>query len=83
MRLINVDGLFVTFYVKCSKGTYVRQLAEDIGERLGCGAHIIHIVRTSIGHFKLENATNLEDVTDQNLRNDFSPMSPIPDVMSG
>ena len=72
LKLININSPFVTFYVKCSKGTYIRKLAEDIGEKLGCGAHIIHIVRTSIGNFKLQEATNPEDITEYSLRNDFS-----------
>jgi tRNA pseudouridine55 synthase len=72
LKLVNINSPFITFYVKCSKGTYIRKLAEDIGEKLGCGAHIIHIVRTSVGNFKLQEATDLEDLTEYNLRNDFS-----------
>lgn len=43
-----VDGRFV-FEVRCSKGTYVRTLAADIGDRLGCGAHLAALRRTGIG----------------------------------
>lgn len=45
--------------VRCSKGTYVRTLAEDIGEALGCGAHLIGLRRTAIAHFKLGNGYTL------------------------
>lgn len=38
--------------VHCSKGTYIRTLAEDIGKRIGCGAHILSLVRTAVGPFK-------------------------------
>lgn len=46
--------------VSCSKGTYVRVLAEDIGEALGCGAHLAALRRTRSGGFRLEDAVTLE-----------------------
>lgn len=51
------DEMEVT--VRCSKGTYVRTLAEDIGLTLGCGAHLQGLRRTAIGRFGLEGAHNL------------------------
>lgn len=45
--------------VRCSKGTYIRTLAEDIGAALGCGAHLIGLRRTAIAHFDLREACNL------------------------
>ncbi|MDP2760379.1 MAG: tRNA pseudouridine(55) synthase TruB [Sideroxyarcus sp.] len=45
--------------VLCSKGTYVRTLAEDIGEALGCGAHLIGLRRSGIGDFSLDDARTL------------------------
>ena len=52
----------VTITVHCSKGTYVRTLAEDIGAALGCGAHLIALRRTAIAHFKLADAHTLEQL---------------------
>jgi tRNA pseudouridine55 synthase len=46
--------------VKCSKGTYIRTLAEDIGEALGCGAHLIALRRTQTGGFCLPQCVTLE-----------------------
>lgn len=46
--------------VRCSKGTYVRTLAEDLGEALGCGAHLVALRRTASGSALLENAHTLE-----------------------
>lgn len=46
--------------VTCSKGTYIRTLAEDIGEALGCGAHLIGLRRTATGAFPIEEAVSLE-----------------------
>lgn len=48
--------------VRCSKGTYIRTLAEDIGQALGCGAYLIGLRRTGIGPFKLENAHTLQQI---------------------
>ena len=44
--------------VRCSKGTYIRTLAEDIGAALGCGAHLIGLRRTAIAHFDLNDGYN-------------------------
>ncbi|MDO8580612.1 MAG: tRNA pseudouridine(55) synthase TruB [Candidatus Omnitrophota bacterium] len=58
----------VKFYVECSKGTYVRQLADDIGEILGCGACVTQIERTQIGAFTLQEAVRLEDLNESHIR---------------
>jgi len=50
--------------VRCSKGTYVRTLAEDIGAVLGCGAHLIGLRRTAIAHFKLADGYNFEQLNE-------------------
>ncbi|OTP72487.1 tRNA pseudouridine(55) synthase TruB [Caballeronia sordidicola] len=54
----------VTFRVTCSKGTYVRTLAEDIGEKLGCGAHLVALRRTGVGMLTLENAVTLDTLSE-------------------
>lgn len=48
--------------VSCSKGTYIRTLAEDIGHLLGCGAHLAGLRRLSTAHFSLEHAVTLEQL---------------------
>lgn len=52
------DGF--TLVVECSKGTYIRTLADDIGEALGCGAHVLSLRRLTAGCFDLANAHTLE-----------------------
>ena len=52
------------FEVECSKGTYVRTLASDIGDALGVGAHLKQLTRTAVGNFRLENACTLEELPD-------------------
>ncbi len=59
---------YVHFYVHCSKGTYIRKLAEDIGERLGCGAHVTKIIRKKIGRFSLDNAIKPKDINEAYLQ---------------
>ena len=48
--------------VHCSKGTYIRSLAEDIGDRLGCGGCMESLVRTRIGDYRVEDSIRLEDM---------------------
>lgn len=57
MNQFSKDMLDIT--VRCSKGTYIRTLAEDIGNALGCGAYLIGLRRTGIGPFVIENAYTL------------------------
>jgi tRNA pseudouridine55 synthase len=58
----------VEFLVACSKGTYVRKLAEDIGEKLGTVACIAEIERTKVGPFHIEDSVTLEAVTENDIR---------------
>jgi tRNA pseudouridine55 synthase len=55
----------VTIDIRCSAGTYVRALARDLGERLGCGAYLGDLVRTASGPFTLEHAHPLERVRER------------------
>lgn len=57
----------VEFLMSCSKGTYVRQLAEDIGEVLGCGACISQIERTRVGPFDIRDAVRLENLNEDHI----------------
>ena len=59
------DELAIT--VACSKGTYIRVLGEDIGNVLGCGAHMVALRRTVIGEFKIENALTIPQLDDMSL----------------
>lgn len=59
--LLSRDGASLQVRVACSKGTYVRTLASDLGAFLGCGAHLTALRRTQIGPFGLEGAVGLAD----------------------
>lgn len=55
---IEINFPLVSFMVGCSKGTYIRSLAHDIGQKLGVGAYLTQLRRTKIGDYKVENATS-------------------------
>ena len=60
LTLQAVTGDSFTFEVSCSKGTYVRTLAEDIGAALGCGAHLTALRRSAVEHFGEQDAVTME-----------------------
>ena len=62
LLLNSFSGNEMDITVRCSKGTYIRTLAEDIGAALGCGAHLIGLRRTAIAHFDLSNSYNLQQL---------------------
>jgi tRNA pseudouridine55 synthase len=59
LELESLEGNMAVLRVECSKGTYIRTLAEDIGEALGCGAHVAALERTAVGAFRLDQAIAL------------------------
>ena len=60
LQLLSFDGLRASFAVECSGGTYVRSLAHDIGQRLGCGAHLDGLRRKAVAEFTLDRSVTLE-----------------------
>lgn len=59
LTMQHLNGSALDISVRCSKGTYVRTLAEDIGNALGCGAHLQGLRRSAIAHFSLDHAYTL------------------------
>jgi tRNA pseudouridine55 synthase len=62
LRLLRLDLPRVQFRVSCTKGTYVRTLCHDIGETLGCGAHLAELRRTRSGKFDVKDARPLAEL---------------------
>lgn len=62
LEIISIHNNRVLFDVHCSKGTYIRTLCHDIGVKLGCGAHMSFLIRTSVGNFTMENSKTLEEL---------------------
>jgi tRNA pseudouridine55 synthase len=63
-RLTGIEGNVARFVIECSSGTYIRSLAHEMGEKLGCGAHLTEITRTAVGEFSLEQALRLEELAE-------------------
>ena len=65
------DEAELTLRVVCSKGTYIRTLAADVGETLGCGAHLVELRRTKSGCFSVENSLTIDDFSVPDARERF------------
>ena len=63
-RLTEIEGSIARFTIECSSGTYVRSLAHDMGQKLGCGAHLTEISRTAVGEFSIEQAIEIEELAE-------------------
>ena len=64
---IDFDGKICSFKIYCSKGTYIRSIARDLGERLGCGAHMKSLIRISQGDFDVTNAKSASDIVEEDI----------------
>ena len=62
MKIINIELPFVEVLIDCSKGTYIRALARDIGIDLGVGGYLTHLSRTAIGEYLSDNAFQIDDL---------------------
>ncbi len=73
INIYNIDLIYFSWprleiEVKCSTGTYIRSLAFDIGEKLGCGAYLEELQRTAIEDFQLKKAYKIEDLDTNNWK---------------
>ena len=62
IELLRIEGPDVDIEVECGKGTYIRSLAHDLGQALGCGAHLASLTRTRVGPFALDAAASMEEL---------------------
>jgi len=72
LRWVSVSWPVATLEVTCSKGTYIRSLASDMGDALGCGAHLTALRRTRVGHLDIRNSVTLDQV--KNHQADIHPV---------
>ena len=61
-RLLSIEGSTARFSIECSSGTYIRSLAHDMGQKVGCGAHLSEICRSAVGEFSLDQAIELDEL---------------------
>lgn len=62
LKIFNEQTQQAEILIKCSKGTYIRSIAHDLGQNLGVGAHLIKLVRTQAGKFRVENSVQLDGI---------------------
>jgi tRNA pseudouridine55 synthase len=75
LELLEFTGLEARIRILCSKGTYIRAFARDLGEALNSGAHLTGLVRNAIGEYKLEKAltpAEFKFILEQMKQNDLS-----------
>jgi tRNA pseudouridine55 synthase len=65
LEMINIDLPDISLRIRCSKGTYIRALARDLGLAMGSGAYLTALQRTAIGNYTLSKAQSIEDVAKQ------------------
>lgn len=71
-KLQEISGSLARFVIECSSGTYIRALAHEMGQKLGCGAHLAEITRTAVGEFSLEQAISLEELAEARKAGKFA-----------
>lgn len=71
-KLKEVEGAVARFVIECSSGTYIRSLAHEMGQKLGCGAHLAEITRTAVGEFSMEQAISLEELAEAKQAGKFA-----------
>lgn len=71
-KLTGIQGSVAQFVIECSSGTYIRSLAHEMGQELGCGAHLAEITRTAVGEFSLEQAIALEELAEASRAGRFA-----------
>jgi tRNA pseudouridine55 synthase len=62
MEITSIDMPCFDVTISCSKGTYIRSLCDDIGTKLGTGAHMARLERTAVGEFHINNSFSFEDL---------------------
>ena len=71
IQLLDWNPPLLTMRVECSPGTYIRALARDLGQKLGCGAHLQSLTRLASGHFTLEEAVSLDELAEAFAQGDW------------
>jgi tRNA pseudouridine55 synthase len=63
-QLTEIEDSIARFVIECSSGTYIRSLAHEMGQKIGCGAHLAEITRLAVGEFSMEQAIKLEKLAE-------------------
>lgn len=68
IELLSFKSPLIEFYVRCTKGTYIRSLAADIGSKLGCGGSLKELKRVSSGQFRIDDSFNINEIEENNYK---------------
>src|SRR6266849_490484 len=71
-KLTEIKGSVARFIIECSSGTYIRSLTHEMGQKLGCGAHLSEISRMAVGEFSLDQAVKLEELAEATRAGKFA-----------
>jgi tRNA pseudouridine55 synthase len=74
IEILGFEHPCLTIKIRCSKGTYIRSLANDLGEMLGCGAYLKDLARTAYGPFTLDCSVSLDDIRAALAEGNFEPL---------
>jgi len=83
IALNKIEESIVILEVNCSKGTYIRTLAEDIGHALGCGAYLKGLERTQTGNFQLSDALTIEAIEAMSMASREKTLLPVDTLLEG
>lgn len=83
ITLNKIEESIVILQVSCSKGTYIRTLAEDIGHALGCGAYLKGLERTQTGNFQLSDALTIEAIEAMSMASREKTLLPVDALLEG
>jgi tRNA pseudouridine55 synthase len=83
LRTLRLEPPFLELQVRCSKGTYIRTLAEDIGAALGTVAHLAALRRTGAGGFRIEDAVSLAALEDADEKTRTAALLPLSALLTG
>lgn len=84
LNFISLEGDELTLDIRCSKGTYIRTIIDDLGEKLGCGAHVIMLRRTEVAFYptdKMVTLAQLEALVEQEKNSECAPFSLLDELL--
>ncbi|MEB0140001.1 MULTISPECIES: tRNA pseudouridine(55) synthase TruB [unclassified Undibacterium] len=82
LALLSYQAPLLSLKVKCSKGTYVRVLGEEIGAALGCGGHLQALRRIAVGHLVLEKSITLDSLAELDIAQRLALLDPVDALLS-
>lgn len=83
LQLLSFEGDIVEIDMSCTKGTYVRTVAHDLGQNLGCGAHVVGLRRLQVGDFGIDEVVTLEALEAMSVEERDALLLPVDEALQG